>query len=135
MDEFEEDEDIYGDLFEDAGSVLNAPTYFVALLARKSTLLMALSFLGCTILVVLLGSNGKLEAYVWFKGSALLVGWLLILAPARAYSPIYNFISAFKYIVIKDMVPFILFFVIISVAFGCAIQLQFQLLTQVWKPK
>ena len=48
----------------------------------------------------------------------------------RTYSPIYNFLSPLKRIFLKNMVPFILFYVILGIVFGCAIQLQFQLLSE-----
>ncbi len=78
-----------------------------------------------TTLLVSLSEAVSVETYMTIKSLCMVVGWLALLIPARAYSPIYNFISAFKYIVIKDMVPFVLFFVIISIAFGAAIQVSF----------
>ena len=38
--------------------------------------------------------------------------------------------SAMKYIIVKNMVPFVIFYLILTIAFGCAIQLQFQLLSE-----
>ena len=70
-----------------------------------------------------------MKSYAWKKGNFLLFGWLLVLIPARTYSPIYNFLSTLKFIIIKDMLPFVLFHIVITVAFSCTIQLQFQLLT------
>ena len=60
----------------------------------------------------------------------ILTGWIIVLILGKAYSPICNFISVLKYIFVKNIVPFLLFYVILSIVLGCAIQLQFQLLTE-----
>ena len=130
---------IYGDLepfsvyVEEEGAFLNSVTHIVAFIAENLPKIVPLVF---TILAILLfffsryPDSFTVEHYLWMKGGVILTGWIIILLQARAYSPIYNFISVLKYIFVKDMVPFLLFYSILSIAFGCAIQLQFQLLGQ-----
>ena len=89
-----------------------------------------------TVLAILLLSFSRLlddftvEHYLWMKGGVILTGWIIILAQGRGYAPIYYFVTTLKYIFTKNVVPFLLFFIILTFGFGCAIQLQFQLLKE-----
>ena len=71
----------------------------------------------------------NIELKTWVKRVFLLLGWLLLFVPAKTYSKIYNFLSTLKCIIINDMLPFVLFYFVITVAFTCAIQLQFRMLS------
>ena len=110
---------IYGDLepfsvyVEEEGAFLNSVTHIVAFIAENLPKIVPLVF---TILAILLfffsryPDSFTVEHYLWMKGGVILTGWIIILLQARAYSPIYNFISVLKYIFVKDMVPFLLFY-------------------------
>ncbi len=121
----------FSDYIEAEGAILNSLTHVVAFVAEYLSFILPFVFIVSSILLVFLGryvDSFTVENYVWMKGLAILTGWLIMLLLGRAYSPIYNFISVLKYIFVKNLVPFLLFYVILSIAFGCAIQLQFQLL-------
>ena len=75
-----------------------------------------------------LQSQKNSSEYAWVKGVFLFLGWLIVLIPARTFRPIYAFLSTLKSIVIKDMLPFVLFYLTITIAFSCAVQLQLQML-------
>ena len=60
--------------------------------------------------------------YPWVSGFFLLFRWLMLLVPMTSYGPVYKLISVLKYIITKDMFPWILIYVIIYIA----IKLQFQ---------
>ena len=64
--------------------------------------------------------------YIWIDGFLLLFGWLMLLIPMTSYGPVYKLISVLKYIITKDMFPWILIYVTISVGFSTAIKLQFK---------
>ena len=128
----EEDEG-FPDYIETKGAILNGLTYLVAFIAEHLIKILFLAFGIGSVLLVIFGCHldeFTAEHYAWIKGIVIFSGWLLVLAIGRAYSPIYNFVTILKYIFVKDMVPFLLFYVVLSIAFGCAIQLQFQLLSE-----
>ena len=123
----------FSDYTEAEGALLNSLTHLVALIAENLSIIVPVIFLALSMLLVILSrrvEDFSAENYVWMKAVVILTGWIIVLILGRAYSPIFNFISVLKYIFIKNMVPFLLFYVILSIAFGCAIQLQFQLLRQ-----
>ena len=62
---------------------------------------------------------------VWMGGFLLLFGWLLLLFPLTSFSPIYKLIYVLKYIIIRDMVPWIIIYITISVGFATPMKLQF----------
>ncbi len=118
------------DKLEDRG-ILSYLTVIVRYIVSYSPALQASLF---TVLSYVLYFSMRSESmtqvgYAWIKGTVLLTGWLLLFIPARTYGPIYSFIATLKYIVIRDMIPFILFYMVITVAFACALSLQFQVLS------
>ncbi len=117
----------YFDFAEDRTYALQLPSFTVNLIMELAAHLLTIGFSACVFTSIMYEHN--LTTYMWVKGTAMLAGWLYTLIPARAFSPIYNFLIALKYIISKDMVPFLLFYGVISIAFGCALQLQFQLLS------
>ena len=127
-----DDSDLFEDYVEAKGAILNLLTYAVALIADQLNKIIGVTFVFGSILLLILSREADgftPEHYAWLKGIVIFCGWMIVLIIGRAYSPIYNFVIALKYIFVKDMVPFLLFFVVLTVAFGCAIQLQFQLLS------
>ena len=124
--------DLFEDYIEAKGAILNLLTYAVALIAEQLNKILFTVFVLGSVAVVILSREAEgftPEHYAWLKGVVIFSGWMIVLIIGRAYSPIYNFVIALKYIFVKDMVPFLLFFVVLTLAFGCAIQLQFQLLS------
>ena len=118
---------------EAEGALLNSITYVVAFLAEHITRIVMTIFISASIFTLILSyqiDGITVEYYTWVKGVAILSGWIIVLLIARAYNPIYAFMSAMKYIIVKNMVPFVIFYLILTIAFGCAIQLQFQLLSE-----
>ena len=123
----------YRDYVDAKGAVLNSLTYVVAFLADHLIKIILLVFGTGTVLLHILPrhlDDFSLEHYAWLKGIVIFCGWIIVIVIGRVYSPIYNFVTILKYIFLKDMVPFLLFYVILTIAFGCAIQLQFQLLSE-----
>ena len=123
---------IYHEYVVDQGALLSSLTYLLAFIVEQMSAILPLCFAlfaGWLFYDVETKEDVTMNSYAWKKGNFLLFGWLLVLIPARTYSPIYNFLSTLKFIIIKDMVPFVLFHIIITVAFSCTLQLQFQLLT------
>ena len=70
--------------------------------------------------------NLDLDNWGWIKGFFLLLGWLMLLFPLTSFSPIYKLISVLKYIVIRDMSPWIVIYITVSIGFALAITLQFE---------
>ena len=70
--------------------------------------------------------NLDITEHIWIKGLFLLFGWLILLFPLTSFSPIYKLISVLRYIVIKDMFPWMVIYIIISIGFSLAITLQFK---------
>ena len=128
-----EDKETFSDYIEAEGAALNSLTHLVAFVAENLSIIVPVIFIALSILLVILShyvESFSAENYVWVKAIVILTGWIVVLILGRAYSPIFNFISVLKFIFVKNMVPFLLFYVILSIAFGCAIQLQFQLLRE-----
>ena len=92
---------------------------------NQAILLLELSFTAFA-WAVFVPTNLNTTDYPWVAGFFLLFGWLMFLIPMTSYSPIYKLISVLKYIVIRDMFPWILIYVTISIGFSTAIKLQFQ---------
>ena len=76
----------------------------------------------------LLHADGSLEIYAAIKGYSLLFGWLLLLVQLQTFAPVYHLTIQLTNIIIKDMFPWILLYLTLSLGFASAIQLQFQLL-------
>ncbi len=122
---------IYNEYVEDKGAVMSLITYVVAFVVEQLTVLLPLCFfISAVVACAMFSSHASLSHYATAKGCFLLFGWLIVLLPLRAYSPIYMFLSTLKFIVIKDMLPFVIFYFFISLAFSSAIQLHFQLVTE-----
>ena len=113
---------------EDKG-FLSYLTVTVEILSEQVQIILSLLFaIAAWCLFIFIANGNMLQTdYAWLKGVFLLFGWFIVMIPGRTYSPIYNFISTLKFILIKDMIPFTLFYFIITIAFACAMQLQFQL--------
>ena len=90
--------------------------------------MLTLGFFISSIIIVEVEYRKCSETFVVCHGLALLFGWLIILMPARSFSRIYTFLQLLKYIIVRDIVPFVMFYIIISVAFSTAIQAQLQLI-------
>ncbi len=120
---------LYVEDTEDKG-VLSYLTIIFESLSEQIQLILSLIFTVTSVCLFATIAGKSLDqfTYAWLRGAYLLFGWFIILIPARTYSPIYNFISTLKVIFLKDMIAFLLFFLIITIAFACAMQLQFQLL-------
>ncbi len=122
---------IYNEYVEDKGAVLSFLTYFAAFIVEEMSAILPVCFAVAAIWAFSIGKTEEtIRQFAFAKGLFLLLGWLLILVPLRAYSPIYNFLTALKFIVVKDMLPYTIFFCIITVAFSCALQLQFQFVSR-----
>ena len=67
----------------------------------------------------------EISDHVWIKGFFLLFGWLMLLFPLTSFGPIYKLIYVLKYIIIRDMFPWITIYITISIGFATAIKLQF----------
>ncbi len=93
-------------------------------LVSNAGFVLSITFFTFCLLAVVVSSN---QQYVVVKGFSLLFGWLIILVPARIYGPTFHVISTLKLLVINDMIPFLFFYLIITLAFACAVQVQFQL--------
>ena len=76
----------------------------------------------------LLHGAGSLEIYAAIKGYSVLFGWLLLLVQLQTFAPVYHLTIQLTNIIIKDMFPWILLYMTLSLGFASAIQLQFQLL-------
>ncbi len=108
--------------------ILNNFTKILEFVSEQTDVIIPLVFAVSSLATLAQGKSVDQHTYASWKGAFLLFGWLIVLIPARTYSPIYNFISTLKVIFLNDMVPFFGFFFIITLAFACAIYLQFQLL-------
>ena len=112
------------------GSMLNIITYFAALLLEFFTEIVHIVFCVCSLLTVIAEWIGfSAEQYAQAKGLVMLSGWIIIPILFKTYSPIYTFVVILKYIFIKCVVPYVLFYTFLSVGFGTAVQLQFQVLS------
>ena len=82
------------------------------------------SILASAVLVLKI-TNLDIRGPVWIKGFFLLFGWLMLLFPLTSFSPMYKLISVLEYIVMKDMLPWIVIYITISIGFATAIALHF----------
>ncbi len=114
----------YGHTPEDKGSIMNILTGLVAFICQYFTEVLLLVFaLSSIVTVIAVGSESvSVETMIACKSIVMVSGWLILLTLLPVFSPIHVFITFLKHVIIKDMVPFLLFLIIISVAFGAAIQ-------------
>ena len=120
---------LYHEYTEDKGTVLSALTLVMRKFVDFIQVILATLFFSFAWGQFILKSDENIKEYTWVKGVFLLFGWLLLLIPMRTYSKIYHFLSTLQSIIIDDMLPFVLFYLFITIAFSCAIQLQFRLLS------
>ena len=66
------------------------------------------------------------DAIVWSRGFFLLFGWLMLLVPMTSYNRVYKLISVLKYIIMYDVMPWILIYMTITLGFALAIKLEFE---------
>ncbi len=94
------------DFVEDKGSFLNLPIYILAFVATNMTILITLAFCGCMIASFMMEftygqTADEIYQYADVKCLAMIFGWLLVVFPARSFSPIYNFTTMLKYIFLR----------------------------------
>ena len=70
-------------------------------------------------------SNKDETNQVGIEGFLLLFGWLMLIFPLTSFSPIYKLIYVLKYIIVRDMFPWVVIYITISVGFATAMKLQF----------
>ena len=118
----------YDEYTEDRGVILSLISNVIHKLLGKMTIVLSTLFFIFSWYQFALQAQKNSSEYAWVKGVFLFLGWLIVLIPARTFRPIYVFLSTLKSIVIKDMLPFVLFYLTITIAFSCAVQLQLQML-------
>ena len=117
---------------KDKTTILNNITYAVALVVELFGLVVHTVFSICSIVVVCANQLGFTPMqYSTVKGITLLSGWIIIPILLRSYYHFHTYIVMLKHIFVRCMLPYILFYTFLSIAFGCAIQLQFQLLSDI----
>ena len=115
---------------ESKGTVWNLITYTMAILSEMFTEIIHFMFAVCSFVAVFAELFGMSpQHYAQAKGLAMLLGWIIIPILFKTYSPFYTFVVILKHIFIRCVIPYILFYVFLVVAFGSAVQLQFQLLS------
>ena len=119
----------YDEYTEDRGVILSLISSLIQNLLEKMTMMLSTLFFIFSWYQFALQSQKGSSEYAWVKGVFLFLGWLIVLIPARTFRPIYTFLSTLKSIVVKDMLPFVLFYLTITIAFSCAVQLQLQMLS------
>ena len=72
--------------------------------------------------------NLNMSDHLLIEEFFFLFGWLMLLIPLKSHNQIYKLISVLKYIMIYDILPWIIIYMIISIGFATAIKLQFQAL-------
>ncbi len=118
----------YGHCPEDKNSITNILTLIVAYTCHYFIeILLTIFALSNIVTVIAVGSESvSVETMMASKSIVMLSGWLVLLTLLPMFSPIHMFITFFKHVIIKDMVPFLLVLIIISVAFGTAVQVTSQ---------
>ena len=76
-------------------------------------------------LIVLILQANDLDASGVIKGLYILLGSIILLFPMASFSLMYKLTSVLKYIVLNDMVSWIIIYVTISIGFAAAIKFQF----------
>ena len=115
----------YNRNLEDSG-ILPFITSTPLIIFNESVLILELLFTGFAWAVTVLRfTDFKLREHVWVEGFFLLFGWLMLLIPITSFSPIYKLISVLRNIILKDMLPWMVIYMIITMGFAMAIKLQF----------
>ena len=112
------------------GGFLNLITYLAVFLSESFTEIIHVVFCVSSLLAVFAGwFEFGAQHYAQAKGVTILSGWIIIPILFKTYSKIYTFVVILKYIFITCVVPYLLFYTFLTVGFGSAVQLQFQLLS------
>ena len=104
----------------DVKDAFNWPSVFLSVFVLLTTLTMPLIFFFTTLIgLELLNSNH--DAYAYFTTVSIVVGWLLTFYWAGAFEPVYRFLRALRFIILKDVISFLFFYIFVLLAFSNAI--------------
>ena len=104
----------------DVKDTFNWPSVILSIFVLLTTLTMPLIFCFTTLVgLQLLNSNH--DAYVYFTTVSIVVGWLLTFYWAGAFEPVYRFLRALRFIILKDIISFLFFYIFVLLAFSNAI--------------
>ena len=108
------------DVSIDVKDTFNWPSVILSIFVLLTTLTMPLIFCFTTIVgLQLLNSNH--DAYAYFTTVSIVVGWLLTFYWAGAFEPVYRFLRALRFIILKDIISFLFFYIFVLLAFSNAI--------------
>ena len=111
---------VFEDVSIDVKDTFNWPSVILSIFVLLTTLTMPLIFCFTTIVgLQLLNSNH--DAYAYFTTVSIVVGWLLTFYWAGAFEPVYRFLRALRFIILKDIISFIFFYIFVLLAFSNAI--------------
>ena len=65
--------------------------------------------------------NSNHDAYSYFTTISIVVGWLLTFYWAGAFEPVYRFLRALRFIILKDIISFLFLYIFVLLAFSNAI--------------
>ena len=107
----------------DGRDFFNWPSVFLSISVIFITSAMPLLFCCTTIVgLVLFDINHELhDDYTYITTLSLAVGWLLTFYWASAFEPVYRFLRALRFIILKDVISFLIFYIFVLLAFSNAI--------------
>ena len=103
----------------DGKDIFNWPSVFLSVCVISITSSMPVLF--CCTTIIGLALNINLDAYTYVTTLSLALGWLLTFYWASAFEPVYRFLKALKFIILKDVVSFLIFYIFVLLAFSNAI--------------
>ena len=114
---------------QDEYSFYSFPVYFTGHILNHANLILLFGLFTSSLITVIKSNQDEYDqTYLSAKGISVLLGWVLLFMPVRTFWPIYNLLQTIRLISVKVLVPFVIFYIFINMAFSAAIQLQIQLM-------
>ena len=119
---FEQDVEDYIDIKD----VFKWPSFILSLIASVLRFVLVWLFFALTLSALIHTSDDVSKEFNKLILSSVFVGWIMTFYWARSFEPVYRFTTAFYVMIIKDMISWVLFFILVLLAFSSAFYMIFQ---------
>ncbi len=104
----------------DLKDVFKWPSFIMSLIASVGRFVLVWLFFVLTLSALLHTSQDVGDEFNDLILSSVFIGWIMIFYWARSFEPVYRFTTALYIMIIKDMISWFLFFVLVLLAFSSA---------------
>ena len=102
------------------------PKFLLSLISACIPFICPVVFFFMTLFSLLTATLDK-TVFSYTISISILVGWLMTFYWASAFEPVYRFLTALKFIILNDILSFLIFYIFVLLAFSGAIYVLFQM--------